>query len=384
MKKRFVRILALVLSLALVFSLAACKKAEPEVSAPEATAEPTAEPTATPEPTPEPTEEPTPTPEPTPEPLPENLSILTGLPTLTEEAIGARPVAVMINNARGALPQNGVGHADILFEVPVEGDETRLMGVFSDYTKIPTVGSVRSCRYYFPIIALSFDAIYVNWGMDPTIATQTVARLDLDQLDGIRVGFGFGRDQERLNRGVALEHTAMLYGEKFPELLSRREIRTELKEEWENDAFCFAPYEEVIVPDGEAVDFIKINFGAQTSRFTYNEETHLFEKLYGKNPHIDNLTGEQIAFTNVVVLETDISVRDKTGRKNVNWQGGPEYTGYYFTEGTKQEITWSKEDEYSKIELFNTDGTPLVMNRGKTYIAIVYRDRVSLESDLEA
>lgn len=380
-KKWYVRGLALLLAVLLPVSLAACKAKpveEEESSTPAAQESSVVEEESVQVSEAEESAEP----EPTPEPTPTNINMLTGLPTLTEEAIGKRPVAVMINNARGALPQNGVGSADILFEIPVEGDETRLMGVFGDYTQLPTIGSVRSCRYYFPILALSFDAFYVNWGMDPTIATETVARLDIDQFDGIRVGFGFGRDQERLNNGVSLEHTAMLYGEKFPELLEKYESRTELKDEWKNGMFTFADAEEPVVPAGDKADFIKIEFGAQTSRFTYNAETHVYEKLYGKNPHIDNLTGEQISFTNVIVMETDISTRDTTGRKNVNWQGGEEYTGWYFTEGARQPITWSKADEYSKIEFFDETGAPLTMNCGKTYIAVVYRDRVSLENDL--
>ena len=380
-RNRMMRLAALLLAVLMLFSLAACKSAETEESSTvteEETSAVTEESEAEEEETSsEPEEEAA-----EPEPETGNVNLLTGLPTLSDEAVGTRPVAVMINNSRGALPQNGVGSADILFEVPVEADETRLMGIYGDYTQLPTIGSVRSCRYYFPILALSFDAFYVNWGMDPTIATETVARLDLDQFDGIRVGFGFGRDQERLNAGVALEHTAMLYGEKFPELLEKYDSRTELKDDWKSGVFTFAGKDETVTPTGDPADFIKIEFGAQTSRFTYNAETHVYEKLYGKQPHIDNLTGEQISFTNVIVLETDISVRDEIGRKNVNWQGGEEYTGWYFTEGARQPITWSKEDEYSKLKFFDADGNELVMNRGKTYIAVVYRDRVSLENDL--
>ena len=35
-----------------------------------------------------------------------------------------------------------------------------------------------------------------------------------------------------------------------------------------------------------------------------------------------------------------------------------------------------------KGQILDENGEPLTMNRGKTYIAVVYRDRVSLESDL--
>ena len=60
----------------------------------------TAEATATPEATAEPTE--------APNAEPANVNLLTGLPTLTDEAVGKRPVAVMINNVEAALPHYAV------------------------------------------------------------------------------------------------------------------------------------------------------------------------------------------------------------------------------------------------------------------------------------
>ena len=94
-----------------------------------------------------------------------NQNLLTGLPTLTDEAIGKRPVAVMINNVPKALPQYGIDNADVIFEVIVEGNQTRFMALYGDYTQVPKICSVRSCRKYFPILSEGFDAIYVNWGM---------------------------------------------------------------------------------------------------------------------------------------------------------------------------------------------------------------------------
>ena len=96
----------------------------------------TAEATATPEATAEPTE--------VPNAEPANVNLLTGLPTLTDEAVGKRPVAVMINNVEAALPQYGISAADVIFEIPVEYDLTRLMALYGDYTQVPDVCSVRS------------------------------------------------------------------------------------------------------------------------------------------------------------------------------------------------------------------------------------------------
>ena len=58
----------------------------------------------------------------------------------------------MINNVKDALPQYGITEADVIFELPVEGDLTRLMALYADYTKVPDICAIRSCRYYYPAI----------------------------------------------------------------------------------------------------------------------------------------------------------------------------------------------------------------------------------------
>lgn len=104
------------------------------------------------------------------ETIPANQNLLTGLADLSETAIGKRPVAVMVNNHEAARPQYGIAQADILYEIPVEGDITRLMALYADYTKVPQICPIRSCRYYFPALSQGYDAFYVNWGIDDGIA----------------------------------------------------------------------------------------------------------------------------------------------------------------------------------------------------------------------
>ena len=104
------------------------------------------------------------------EEIPANQNLLTGVADLTDAAIGKRPVAVMVNNVSYAMPQYGVGEADIIFEIPVEGDATRFMALYGDYTQVPQICPIRSCRYYFPALSQGFDAFYVNWGIDDTVA----------------------------------------------------------------------------------------------------------------------------------------------------------------------------------------------------------------------
>lgn len=308
------------------------------------------------------------------EEVPANQNLLTGLPDLTEGAIGKRPVAVMVNNVPDAMPQYGVEKADIIFEIPVEGDQTRLMALYADYTTVPQVCSVRSCRYYFPALALGFDAFYVNWGIDDSIADYLEA-LQLDQYDGMNNAGGlFARDQERLNSGYSLEHTAYFDGTQFAAVVQSEGRRTDLTEDKRDTAFSFNGMEEQVKPAGDDCKRLDINFGAQTASLVYDETSKTYKKENNGQAQIDGRTGNQLAFTNVFLLETSISVRDEIGHKEIDWDGSADSVGYYISNGGVQKIHWSKSanDEWSRLTFYDESGNEISINRGKSYIALNY------------
>lgn len=373
MKKRiFALCSALLLSLTVFAGCGSKPTEESAASEPEATA--TAAPTAeaessAAESTAEPTE-------------PANVNLLTGLPTLTDGAIGKRPVAVMVNNVDAALPQYGISAADLIFELPVEYDLTRLMAVYGDYTQIPEVCSIRSCRYYYPILAVGFDAIYVNWGMNESVARPTVNSMDIDQYDGDEYGLGdcFGRDKARYESGYAWEHTSVFHGPNFPSVLEKDKVRTDLKEDKTGTAFNFVEMDKNAAPNGEDAQKVRVDFGANYSVFTYDEENHEYLKNFKDSPHMDGISKEQLKFENVIVLETEIKpYPGDEVIKYVDWEGGENAKGYYISEGKMVPITWSKAGMYDPLKFFDANGNELQLNRGKSYIAFTYAGNCKVE-----
>lgn len=378
MKKRiFALCSALLLSLT-VFAGCGSKPAEESAtSEPEATA--TAAPTAEAESS---AAESTAAPTEIPSTEPANVNLLTGLPTLTDGAIGKRPVAVMVNNVDAALPQYGISAADLIFELPVEYDLTRLMAVYGDYTQVPDVCSVRSCRYYYPILAVGFDAVYVNWGMNESVARPTVNSMDIDQYDGDEYGLGdcFGRDKARYESGYAWEHTGVFHGPNFPSVLEKDKVRTDLKEDKTGTAFNFVEMDKNAAPNGEDAQKVRVDFGANYSVFTYDEENHEYLKSFKDSPHMDGISKEQLKFENVIVLETEIKpYPGDEVIKYVDWEGGENAKGYYISEGKMVPITWSKAGMYDPLKFFDANGNELQLNRGKSYIAFTYAGNCKVE-----
>ncbi len=298
-----------------------------------------------------------------------SINPLTGVDNLSAEALGKRPVAIMINNIKASLPQYGIYDADIMFEIPVEGGITRMMAIYADYTKVPDVCSVRSCRYYFPLFAHGFDAVYFCFGSNQSLATPMLKKLGIDYFDG-SVNFDtliFSRDEERL-KSYSSEHTAYVKGSQLPALYEKYNIRTDVLSEKASPIFNFT--NGTVEPVGLAVcDKLSVKFSnSYFSTFLYNSETQTYLKYHSGNKHMDQKEGKQLEYTNLFVLETAVTLHENGPLMDVEWTGG---TGYYASGGTACKITWEKPTAESNIKIYNTDGTELTVNAGKSYFTVV-------------
>ncbi len=354
----FKRIIALSLALVMLMSFAACGgKEEEETTTTEiTTTEPT---TAAPV-------------------IPEKINRLTGLPTLSKEAYGKRPVAIMINNIKAALPQYGISDADIMFEVVVEGGITRMMAVYGDYTKIPNVCSIRSCRYYYPILAYGLDAVYICFGSNETFGTPTLERLGIDYFNGAAnyITDLFGRDAQRL-KTYSSEHTAYVKGANIPSVFEKQKVRTDYKEGKDVPIFNFA--EKATAAGDITCDEAKLSFSnSYYSTFNYDSEKKVYYKQHSGSAHKDSVSGEQLNYVNVFVLETDVKKHKDGYLMKVALEGG---NGYYISMGKAQKITWQKKSEGDTIEVFDVDGKPLSVNPGNSYIGILSPDSLKINGE---
>ena len=99
-----------------------------------------------------------------------------------------RPLAVMLNNIKEGCPQSGIEQASMVFECPVEGRITRLMGIFEEYENIEKIGSVRSSRDYFVYLAMEVDAIYAHFGQATVYVGDLLNSNAVDNISGVVSG----------------------------------------------------------------------------------------------------------------------------------------------------------------------------------------------------
>ncbi len=358
------RLTALILSALMMLTMTSCGKEEtPDASSSQSDQSQPAVSVIVPIPDPEPE------PEPEPEPALPYTNPLTGEGCETD--IGKnRPIAIMLNNLKKALPQMGVSQADIIFEVPAEGGITRMLAVFQDVNDVATIGTVRSARDYYVSLAKGMDALYLHAGGSPQayIAIKDWGVSALDCVNGPYEGTLFWRDQAR-KQNAGYEHSVVTSGEKISTLLPTYNHRLEHKDGY---TYPMSFVEDATPADGLQADTITVEYSNyKTGVFQYDGDTGLYYvEEYGK-PYVDGNNNEQVAVKNVLILQTDISQikGDEAGRLSVRTTGTGK--GKFACGGKITNITWSKPSHSEPMTFATLDGQPLQFGIGSTYINII-------------
>lgn len=337
---------------------------KPELTDPITT--PTTEPTteAT-EPTTEATE---PITEPT-EPEPAYRHPLTG--EALEEPLLNRPYAVVFDNDNSqALPHWGVSDVDILWEMPHEGGTTRMIGVLTDVSQTERFGPTRSVRPYLLSVARSFGAILVHAGGSPQ-GYDMLSSTKWDNLDGVQ---GPGADayyKRDKSRKVDSWHTMYITGENILKYTEKRKHENMLTEM----ANFGLNFREDVAPEGVDANSVEVRFraGGKKTTFTYDLSTGDYTMKQMNSNYVDANTNEKVHFENILVLETKVQTIDTYGRlsQDLEEKSG---TGYFASNGKMISINWSRDSAIDPFCFTDTDGNPITLSVGKTYIAVVYPD----------
>lgn len=350
---------------ALFLFLTACG---PRAETPSPTPEPT--PTAAPTPTPKPA--PTPELTPTPTPEPKFYHPLTGVP-VEEDLSGKKPVAVMLNNIRAALPQQGNSRADIIYEVLAEGGITRMVAIYLEVGGEESIASIRSARQYFWELAQGHDAVYVHAGGSPEFYNNKAAS-GAYTVDGVNGDYTsasiFWRDRYRVegHDRFGFEHSLVTSGDAIAELLGKKDLLTHT----EGYTYEMSFADDGTPAGGQAANVITAPFSSKNTVFRYDAETGLYRVEEFDAPYIDGNSNSQIAVTNVLILQTACKVYDDKGRIDVDLSSG---SGYFACGGRMIPITWKKGAAKEQLRYFTADGAPLTLGRGKSYVAIIPLNR---------
>ncbi|MCM1498630.1 MAG: DUF3048 domain-containing protein [Clostridium sp.] len=280
--------------------------------------------------------------------------------------VSKRPVAVMINNLKEALPSSSTKKADIIYECMVEGGITRIMPIFSDYEALEKIGSVRSARHYYINIANEYDAIYVHYGQSKP-AKEILDKKVINNINGLTYDAGFYRDNNRV-----APHNAYTTGERIVQGIDDFGYSADYEDTHEK-VLSFQE-EDTDLENGTAAETIHVNFSNYSKPyFIYNADTKLYDRYEYDAPQVDDQEDENnnvLTFKNVIIQVSSYEcINPENDLQELTQVGDGQ--GYYCTNGKSVPITWKKEAKGAKTKYYLEDGSELLLNPGKTWISII-------------
>lgn len=300
-------------------------------------------------------------------------SYLTG--KYVDEAISRqRPVAVMLNNIEAACPQSGIENADVLYEAPVEGGITRLMGIFENYADLDKIGSVRSARIYFVRFALGWDAIYCSVGHSK-YAEDLLDSPGTDSMDGVTsTGAGvYYRTEDR-----KAPHNCYASAEGIAKGIEKQGFSTDYDPNY-HGYFQFVNEGDTASYDGVKANKVSTGYFHNHPYFEYNAEDQLYYRFQFDKKQIDDETGNQLAFKNLILQYCDYEMYDDDKSLNININSGGK--AQYISNGICTEMTWNRDRDTGITHYYLADGAEVKLNTGKTYVGIILNpnaDRVEI------
>lgn len=292
---------------------------------------------------------------------------LNGLPTARRIA-ARRPLAVVLDNFYpDARPQSGIGKASVIFDALTEGGITRLMALFLEHDA-PRIGPIRSARTYFVSWAGGFRALLVHAGGAPAALQLLHRTASVADVDALQQRAGFTRAPDRTT-----PHD--LYGSATTARALARQAGGPIASV--SPDFVFK--REAPLRSRGRVSSIHVTFStprvaspaAYAVAYRYVRQRNVYLRSQGGVPFVDRATGGQIAAKNVVVLFTRVALipNDPVSRVSVTTVGSGNAT--LFQNGQVVKGSWSKTSTNGPLVLTNTDGSPMSLVPGQTWIEVV-------------
>ena len=283
-----------------------------------------------------------------------------------------RPIAVMIDNHKGAWPQAGLNKTYLVYEIIVEGGETRLMALFKG-KDVDVVGPVRSSRHYFLDYALENDAIYAHYGWSPK-AKNDISSLGIQNINGIFYGKPtFWRVSTK-----KAPHNAMTSTKTILDAAKKKGYRTTSDEK---SVLNYAQ-EEVELEDGKSATEVKIPHSyMQSVTYKYDEKSQRYTRYARGVKQTDYTTGKSITTKNIIIEFVNNSVLDDgTTKDRQNLHNIGTFDGYYITNGKAIKIECTKNSRKTQTIYKDMDGKEIEVNDGNTWINICPKDaKVSIK-----
>lgn len=289
---------------------------------------------------------------------------------ISESLRTQRPIAVMVDNEKIALPHYGISQADVVYEMmnsTKNGRITRLMALVKDWNSITRFGSIRSLRPTNILLAAEWNAVLCHDG-GPFYNNAYLAK---GYMNNFSAGFA------RIANGKPREFTEYITTGEVAARFKKANVTTQYNEFYPGPHFKFADEVNQVIPVGpgtQSCSKVELPFYHNSSTLIYNPATMTYDYYEYGMAHVDaGNNNKQTTFKNVIIQDCTYHVYDNNGYMIFNCIDIFR-TGYYITNGRVTPIVWMKTSDTDITRYFGLDGQEITLNTGKTYIALCPND----------
>ena len=291
---------------------------------------------------------------------------LTGLPA-SNPSIAERPaVIVKIDNDAAAPPQSGLDRADVVYEEVVEGGITRYLAIFQSQDADP-VGPVRSVRETDADILRPIGGLFAYSGGIPPF----VSLIDATGITDVGAdddGGAYYRSSER-NAPDNLYTSTTVLRQRTP---AGAAAPPPLFDYVGND-------EKFSEPGQKAVAQVTVTMsGASVATWSYDTATRQWDRSTNGHPQTVAVgtalsSGPAVAFTNIIVEMVpyqDTGYIDPAGNPVPDADTVGSGQAVILSDGELVDATWSKPAPSAITTYQASDGSPVRLLRGTTWIML--------------
>ena len=269
-----------------------------------------------------------------------------GPSTITRPAL-----AIKIDNVDNARPHIGLNRADVVYEEMVEGNLTRLIGVYHSQTP-PAVGPVRSVRVSdFDVLAPYNRPLLAASGANPGVLT-ALKTAPVVNVNALKVD-EYWRDSSRRVPHNLLTSPAGLWTH-APSTAGPPPVMF---------TTGAAPSVGAPRPGGVAIEF-----GRASVRWRWDGGARVWRRSQNGTAHVDS-TGRPIGAENVIVMVVDYTANAIDAQSPEAHTVG-RLRALVFTNGTWIDGFWERSSAGEPIRFVDGDGDPIVLRPGQTWIEL--------------
>jgi len=281
-----------------------------------------------------------------------------------------RPIALMVDNNVNAQPQSGINSAYVVYEIIVEGNETRLMPVWKGASDDLVVGPVRSVRHYYLDYMKENDAICSHLGQSPQ-AESDIKIYKMDDINGQAYDTGKARTSTSLfwrESSRKAPHNAYTSIGSLKQIAKDKGYKLTSTE----DSVLNYVSKEVNLESNTTANTVTIPYSSNHKvKYVYNEETGRYTRYSKGRLQKDGGTGEDITTKNIIItLVYNYTLDDGEGKGRQTLNNIGQANGYYITNGKATEILCVKDSRTSQTKYIYHDGSEIEVNDGNTFINI--------------